>query len=367
MHIDMPTRSDIERLASARESLCVSIYLPTSTVPVDSESNQLRARTLFKTAVGRVRERADEHTAAAVEEQLNSLLEDTSFWFDLGRSLAVFVTPKQIVEYRLPNELEEQVGVSDRFAIIPILRATTFPHSAFVLAISQNGLRLVEVSADMPAKEVPLPEAPHDAASAVGLGTTGSRSSHERLKGDENRKVRLMQYSRAVDHALRPILNGKPLPLILAAAEPLASIYRNVTGYAHVATELIRGNPDELSEAQLADGAREILDRLYEAELADLRATFADRRQSGRASADLSDLARAAAFGAIGTLAVDMNALVPGNVDDDGHLTLDPDADNDAIEEIARHAISSGARVLAVRQSDLPENVQAAGILRYVV
>ncbi|WP_207345729.1 hypothetical protein [Arthrobacter sp. E3] len=365
MHIDMPTHSDIERLASARESLCVSIYLPTSTVPVDSESNQLRARTLFKTAMGRVRERADENTAAAVEEQLNSLLEDTSFWFDLGRSLAVFVTPEQIVEYRLPNELEEQVGVSDRFAIIPILRATTFRHSAFVLAISQNGLRLVEVSADMPAKEVPLPDAPHDAASAVGLGTVGSRSSHERLKGDENRKVRLMQYSRAVDHALRPILNGKPL--ILAAAEPLASIYRNVTGYAQVASELIRGNPDDLTEAQLADGAREILDGLYAAELADLRATFADRRQSGRASADLSDLARAAAFGAIGTLAVDMNALVPGNVDDDGHLTLDPGSDNDAIEEIARHAISAGARVLAVRQSDLPENVQAAGILRYAV
>ncbi len=179
--------------------------------------------------------------------------------------------------------------------------------------------------------------------------------------------MRLTQYARAVDHSLRPILNGESLPLILAAAEPLASIYRNLTGYAALAPELIRGNPDELTEAQLADAAREILDGVYAAELKELQETFAERRQNGRAATDLSDLARAAAFGAIGTLAVDMDAEVPGSVGDDGTLTLGEDTGLDAIEEIARRAIVTGARVLAVRSSDLPDGVTAAGILRYAV
>lgn len=367
MHIDLPTRSDIERLASARESCCVSIYLPTSTVPVDSESNQLRARALFKTAVGQVREFADAETAAAIEGQLNDLLEDTSFWFELGRSLALFVTPAQLVEFRLPNQVSEQVAVGERFAIIPILRAITFPHSALVLALSQHGMRLVQVSADAPAQEIPLPDAPQDAASAVHLDSIAGRSQFGRLQGDEGRKVHLTQYARAVDHALRPLLNGKSLPLILAATEPLESIYRNLSGYAHVAAGTIHGNPEDLSEAQLADAAREILDDLYAQELSQVHETLADRRPQGRASSDLSDLARAATFGAIATLAVDMEAQVAGSIDDDGSLTLDAGATTDVLEEIARQAILSGARVLAVRQADMPEGIQAAGLLRYPV
>src|SRR5699024_359509 len=43
VHIDMPRRTDIERLAAARDPLSVSIYLPTS-IPPDAEHDQLQAR-----------------------------------------------------------------------------------------------------------------------------------------------------------------------------------------------------------------------------------------------------------------------------------------------------------------------------------
>lgn len=179
--------------------------------------------------------------------------------------------------------------------------------------------------------------------------------------------MRLTQYARAVDHALRPLLNGQSLPLVIAATEPLRSIYRNLAGYAHLASEVIEGNPDELTSAQLAEAARGVLDRIYAADLVALHTTFDERRTNGRASTDLSDLARAAAFGAVDTLVVDMDAEVKGSVGDDGALSLDSDTGQDAIEEIARRALGSGARVLAVRRSDMPENVQAAGILRYTI
>ena len=58
---------------------------------------------------------------------------------------------------------------------------------------------------------------------------------------------------------------------------------------------------------------------------------------------------------------------VNGAVGDDGALTLDGDTGQDAVEEIARRALGSGARVLAVRRSDMPENVEAVGILRYAI
>jgi len=52
----------------------------------------------------------------------------------------------------------------------------------------------------------------------------------------------LRQFARSVDHALRPLLAGAGIPLVLAAAEPLASIYRSVNTYAHLAGETIDGS-----------------------------------------------------------------------------------------------------------------------------
>lgn len=366
MHIDMPIRADIERIAAARDDVSVSIYMPTNPVFAHGEENRLRARGLFDSAIEQVNSLADSRAAQLVRDELNDLLEDSEFWSHLGRSLAVFLTPSGITEYRLPNELNEYVAVSDRFTITPLLRAVTFPQAAFVLAISQNGARLVEVSPDEPAREVKIPEAPDSAEQAIGLRSIGGRSAYGRIQGDEGRKVRLTQYARAVDHALRPLLNGESLPLIIAATEPLLSIYRNLSGYHALVTDSIRGNPDELSDADLAEAAREILDRLYAEELDELRGVFAERRNSSRAVTDLSDLARAASFGAIATLAVDMDAMLSGSVEDSGALLLE-DSDHDVFEEIARRAIATGARVLAVRSSDLPEGISAAGILRYAV
>ncbi|MFZ4896489.1 hypothetical protein ACL9RL_18765 [Plantibacter sp. Mn2098] len=372
MHIDMPTRSDVERLAAGRDPLSITVYLPTSPVPAHDEENRLRARALFDQAIARVRDLADKRVAFAIEDELYALLDDSAYWTDLGRSLAVFITPAGITEYRLANELTEYVSVSDRFAITPLLRAVTFPHAAFVLALSQNGARLVKVSGDSAPQHVDVSALPQNAESAVGVRSIGGRSAYGRFQGDEGRKVRLTQYARAVDHALRPLLNGRPLPLILAATEPLSSIFRGLSGYTGLVAEGIAGNPDEASDTQLAEASRPILDTIYQTELQELAEVFAERRGDGRAATDLSDLARAATFGAIATLAVDMDAIVGGFVDDDGALILEKaDAEtvagHDAIEEIARRALATGARVLAVRTADLPEGVQAAGILRYAV
>jgi hypothetical protein len=339
---------------------------------MDDEENRLRARGLFDAAIAQAKDSASKRTARAIEEELYALLDDTDFWVDLGRSLAVFITPSQIVEFRLANKLSEHVSVSDRFAIGPLLRAVTFPQASFVLALSQNGARLIEVSAGAAARSVNVPELPRNAESAIGLRSVGGRSAYGRLQGDEGRKVRLTQYCRGIDHALRPILNGMSLPLILAATEPLASIYRGVNGYGGLADEIIRGNPDEVSDADLADAARSILDGIYAGELDSLAEVFAERRNSGRASTDLSDLARAAAYGALDIFAFDMDAEKDGTVTDDGGLVLEGDAGrglttSDAIEEITRRALATGARVLAVRAQDLPDGVQAAGILRYAI
>ncbi|MFD2399460.1 hypothetical protein ACFSVJ_25605 [Prauserella oleivorans] len=259
--------------------------------------------------------------------------------------------------YRLPNRLPSTVEVSDRFHVKPLLRAVTFPQAAFVLALAAGSVRLVEVTRDGPPYPVDVPGLPTDAASAVGKSSIADRSPIRRLQGSEGQKVRLRQYARKVDQALRGVLTGLELPLILAAAEPLNAIYRSVNSYPHLVRAGIPGSPEGATDAELAAAARTVLDEVYAHQLAELRERFEERFAQGRASADLATVARAATYGVVDTLVADIDAQVPGHVDEEsGAVTF---AGNDAssygvVDEIARRVLSAGGRVVAVRADDVP-------------
>jgi hypothetical protein len=371
VHTDIPTRDDLEQLLSVRGAACVSIYVPTS-----PEERGGRDRIEFKNLSA---EALEQLTASSPErgalnelrDVLDDLIEDDAFWARQAHSLAVFATPSGARTFQVANRLSPMVEVSDRFHVKPLLRSATFPQAAFVLALSQNAARLVEVSPDDPPAEVRVPGMPSDAASAVGKASIADRSADRRVQGSEGQKVRLRQYARRVEEALRPVLSGLDLPLILAATEPLASIFRSVSTYPHLAGPVIAGNPDARTDDELADASRRVLDELYAGELTELRARYEQRVPQGRASDDLAAIARAATFGAVDTAFVDIDESVPGFVDEaDGALTLDTsdDAVNyGVVDEIARRVLLGRGRVLAVRRQDIPGDGPAAAILRYPV
>jgi hypothetical protein len=369
LHIDIPTHGQIEALLTTRAPGCVSIYVPTSPLPQDAAAARIAFKGLAAEALGQLGDRG--LPAAGLRGQLEDLESDDGFWSELAIGLAAFGTAENLLTFRLPNRLASMVEVSDRFHLKPLLRSVTFPQAGFVLALAQGSVRLVEVAPDVPASEVRVADLPGDVASAIGVASIRDRTAAGRIQGSEGQKVRMRQYARQVDRALRPVLAGLGLPLILAGAEPLASIYRSVNSYPGLAARGIAGNPETTSPAELAAAAREVLDELYADELAGLRDLFELRSEHGRAATDLGDVARAATFGAVHTLLADMDDSVPGYVDETtGALALDdhPDADNyGVVDEVARRVLLNGGRVLAVRRADVPGEGTAAAILRYPV
>ena len=256
----------------------------------------------------------------------------------------------------------------DRFFMKPLLRAITVSQSAFVLALAQNAVRLVEVSGDLPAATVKVDDMPMDAASSVGKASIQDRSQSGRIHGAEGQKVRMRQFARRVDHALRGLLAGRETPLILAAAQPLDAIFRSVCSYPHLVRETIEGNPEKTSDADLAQASRAILDRLHRAELDGLRHQFETLSAQGRTTTDIAQAARAATFGAISVLMVDIDEIVPGRIDDEGRVEFEAAASaasHGVVDQIAGRALASGARVLGVRRADIPGGASLAALLRY--
>lgn len=369
-HLDLPDRHQIDRLMNARRAASVSIYMPTDPA-LGRDSEPLHLRNLVDEAVRQLR--AADHDKREIDSLaalVTELIEDGDFWEYQARSLAVFVTPDDIATYRLPHALSERVAVSDRFHVKPLLRALTFPASAYVLALSENAVRVVEVLPEGDPEALRIPNMPKDAVDAVGVTSIGGRELQGRAQGGEGRKMRLGQYSRAVDHALRPQLIGRDVPLILATTKPMDAIYRQWNSYPHLVEEFVEGNPETTTDHDLAVAARKILDVVHARELEAVKELFASRTNSGRSATDVADVARFATYGMVDTLFVDIDAALPGAVDEEsGAVTFAAQDDAETygvVDEITRRVWLAGGRILAVRHEDVPGGGDLAAILRWV-
>lgn len=372
LHTDIPSRRQIERLVEAQGPALVSIYLPTTPITPQAEADRIAFKNLAAEAAEELRAAG----AAAAEresiaEALEDLHDDERFWELQAHSLAVFAGPDWLRSFRLPNRLSPALQVSDRLYVKPLLRTVTFPQTAFVLALSEGSVRLLEVTPDLPTFEVRVPDMPDDAASAAGKASITDRSPARRLQGTEGRKTLVRSYARTVDRALRPVLAGQDVPLILAATEPIDAIFRSVNSYPHLSSQSLPGSPDASSDAELGESARGVLDGIYSDQVRELSDQFEQRSAAGRTAVEINDLGRAATFGAVETLFVDIDSKLPGTVDEEtGAVSLDQaeqPGDYGVIDELCRRVILTGGTVLAVRASEVPEGGPAAAILRHPV
>ena len=372
LYLDLPSNSDITDLALQRSDACVSIFLPTTPVTLETDASRIQLKNLVKNAIDQLEQtNVDKRRIAALAEELWDLIDDDDFWRYQAHGLAIYATPDNLRTFRLPNALEPIVEVSDRCHLKPLLRSTTFCNSCYVLALAEGGVRLVEVSPDLPATTIAVPGLPKDAASAVGKASTGDRSHSGRLVGSEGQKVLLRQYVRKVNAALRDLLAGSEVPLVLASTESLDAIYRSVNSYPNLVSASLTGNPERLTDAELAAQARVLLDALYATQVAEWVELYTQRGNEGRASTDIAQIARAAHFGAVQSLLVDMDQVVHGLVDEaDGSVTFaDAPCANTygVVDEIARRVLLSGGEVLSIRQADIPDGKPLAAIMRFAI
>ncbi|RKT43830.1 hypothetical protein [Thiocapsa rosea] len=373
LYLDIPTADDYADLAAFRGDMAVSISLPTTPVSDDIDAARIQLKNLIKEAVDQLEAAgANKRRVRALIEELDDLVEDDVFWAYQAHGLVIYATPDNLRTFRVPNALEPLVKVSDRFHLKALLRSTTFCDAGYVLALADGGVRLIEVNKDLPAAELKVPDLPADAASAVGQRSISVRSYSGRIGGSEGKKVRLRQYARQVDTALRAILAGRQEPLILASVDALDAIYRSVNSYPHLLEQSLGGNPERKSAGELAMAARALLDEVYRGRIADWHERYRARLNEDRATTDLVRAARAATAGAVASLLVDMDQAVNGTVDDaDGSVTFADEASAETYgvaDEVARRVLMTGGEVLSVRTEDMPEPGKAvAAVLRYPI
>jgi hypothetical protein len=390
LHIDIPTLAEFKALALIKGETCVSLYLPVSPLVENIRANRIAFKDIAREALSQLREAGADKTKIAVfeerfdhiagadhdvqdEDKIRKLQrakpdEIDTFWHYQANGLAVLTTPGMMRMFRLPNRPKPLAEVADRFHLTPLIRAMTSPHDVFVLALAEESVRLIHAFTDFPPERLQIPNLPRNAEEATRRLSIHVRAPRRRLQNLEGEKVLLHQYVRKVEQAIHSVLAGRNAPLVLAAEEPLASIFRSLNTYPHLAEEMIEGNPDLKKDAELEDAAIPTLDHLYSRELKAVIARY-DELKPRRATTDVSYAAHAATAGVIDQLLVDLDAVVPGLVSDiDGSVIYSASDDAETysvVDEVARRALCTGARVLGARKEELPDRAPLAAILRY--
>jgi Bacterial archaeo-eukaryotic release factor family 3 len=378
--VDAIRRTDLQRLALGRPGPCVSVFLPTHRAGREVEQAPIRLKSLLRQATDALR--FDGVRAPEIDRllaPLRRLLDDRQVWQYQSDGLALFSRPGWWRSFRVPLDLPELAVVDDRFHVTPLLPLLAGGGHFFVLALSQNQIRLLEGTRDR-VEEVDLPGVPRGVRDALqgeevqkqlrlfvadrgGIGAGGVYHGHGHP--GEGQAERMLRYFRKVDRGLREVLAGERAPMVLAAVEHLSPISRKASTYPQLVDEVVPGSPEGLSPHELHARAWPIVEPLFLRAQREAAARYGRLAGTGLTSQDPQDIVRAAENGRIETLFVSQHPACPSAAAGDVSVSDEDSRLRDVLELATVTALSKGGTVYVFPAGEVPGGGSAAAIFRY--
>jgi len=376
--VDLVGARALREVALARPGPCVSVFLPTHRGGPQTQQDPIRLRNLLDEASAQL---ASSGLDARERDELlgpcRALLDDGEFWRYQADGLALYCAPGFHRRYRVPLPLDEEVSVGPSFRIRPLLPLLADDGHFFVLALSQNEVKLYEATrstiAELPSGQIPSSMADalahEDPERQLQLHSGGGQTAqfHGHGAGDEIDKATLERFFRAVDGGVVTMLGDDRRPLVLASVAYYAPIYRAISRHPHLLEGGVEGNPEHRGPVDLHAGAwllaEPVLAAAREQALGRLR-----EAPPNRVATDLAAVVSAAREGRVDTLLVTPTPPTWGRVDPGtGAVTVTdhPAADTEDLVDraVADTLLSSGTPFL-VEPTDLRQTSLAA-LLRF--
>ena len=376
---------ELKILMLEQPDLCVSIYMPTHRSGPETQQDSIRLRNLLRQAEELLIERSLRTVdARRLLEPAYELIGYSPFWRHLADGLALFIGTGVFRYYPLPLDFEEQLVVAEHFYLKPLLPLLSGDGRFYLLAISQNQVRLLQGSR-FSASEVDLEDVPRSLAEAIGsqekekqlqfhTGTSGSAGKRSAIffghgSGEDDNKQNLLRYFRQIDAGLRELLRDEQAPLLLAGVDYLHPIYHEANRYPHLFNEGITGNPEELNVQALHQRAWAIVEPHFRKEQQTVKSQYEKLAGTERASNTVEAIVPAAFHGRVDHLFVALGVQHWGRFDaQTGYVQLHTAAepgDIDLLQFAAAHTLLNKGAVYAANRDEIPHGEMLAAIFRY--
>jgi len=383
--MDLLSRDELKRLAAQEDGVFVALYMPTERAGAETRGNSIRFKSLLRKAAALL----EEHGMRTPEVRdllrpAHRLQADGDFWQHQSDGLAAFLTHGFFRYYRLPLAFAELAVVTRRLHLKPLLPLLSSDGRFFVLALSQNRIRLLqgtryrETEVEVEAMPRSLAEALRydDPESQLQFHTGAPRGAgrhaaiyHGHGVGTDDAKDTILRYFRQIDTALHEVLREEQLPLILAGVEYLHPIYRDASTYPHLIDKGITGNPDRLSSEELRERAWSIVEPIFQRAQQEALEKYRQLEGTRRASNDVRQVVLASHDGRVETLFAALGSQQWGAFDPlRREVQLRDQAapgDEDLSDLAALRALLTGAAVYALQPERMPTDTPLAAVFRY--
>jgi hypothetical protein len=370
------TLENLRSLCAPTGAACVSIYLPFRLGPGTENENRLHFKNLLKRVASELEPRLAHAERTALLGHLNALAA-TDPWNHGSRGMAAFATVRGEQHYLLTQAPAELTLVADSFHLRPLLKLFESNRRYYLLTLSTRRARLFRgtseglVATDLPglanAISAAVPAREHQASTGVrNAGRTTVHYGHS--PQDAQEAADLVHFLKAVDQALLDALRDEKAPLVLAAAPDQVAEWHRVCRYPHLLERGLSGHFDDVSSQELhakawpivAEQAKELERHAIE--------NYGTQLAHGRASAELSTIARAAVQGRVREILLADGEHLPGWIDrDTGEVrTAKPgDRADDVYDDIAEAVLLRGGEVHALPKAEMPQKVPIAALFRW--
>ena len=370
--IDSLTRDDLRTLAERRGNCLVSLYLPTERAGRQVRQNRIRFKNLLDQANQVVT--GNDEDANRVRQPIESLRSwerDDGWWQSQAKGLGVFLDGVDVRRWRLPAVVPDLCVCTDKLHIRPLCRVLQNNARFFVLAVSQNDVRLFQ-GTKASVTELPSAHLPDDLRSALNIdeyvsslqhhatarGARGDAMFHGQGGSDPDIRKRdeIRQYLRQVNRALHGHLRETKAPLVFAGVDYLFPIFRQVCDYPMLLPEFIVGNPEDMSGKELHQRAWPLIASRLDARCRELVAEYSVAITERMGSGEIDVILPAAEQGRVATLLTAADAYLWESV---------PPAvgTSDLINSAVVATLRNGGQVFSVDNQQIDGKI--AAIFRY--
>lgn len=322
--LELTSVKEICELASSDNGVNVSIFVPTQRKGHEARQSAIHLKNLLRDIKDDLTGRGQLSEGIAYQlADAHELIVQDSFWQHQSEGLAIFLNADSSRMYKLPVPVEPRHCISESFDITPLIPMFSGDGHYYVLAVSQNDVRLFDATRFTFA-EVSIEGIPGSMAEALwaddherqlqwhsGAGAAPNRGGRSAMfygTGDEGNmerhKVDYKRYFDKVDAALAPTFKKYPAPVVLAGVGYLLPIYRKANSCAEILEGEVHGNQDRNTEEAIHQASWEIARPHFEARTHSAIERFQELLGTGLASADQDEIMQAAAAGRVETLFV---------------------------------------------------------------
>ena len=376
------TLDQIKGLAQQTASPSISIFLPTHRSGQDTQQDPIRLKNLLRDAEKQLLDGGmGPREAGALLQPAQALLDDANFWNHQHDGLAVFMSADDFHYYALPFSVEELLVVAQSYYVKPVLPLFTNNGHYYVLAISQNEIRLFE-GTRYGVGQIDLPEGtPESLEAALRLDGPqktlqmhpggGGGMFHGQGPGDEEQKVWIEQYLNLVDTSLKEIFREQNAPLVLAGVDYLLPMYRKVSEYQNIMEEGITGNPDHLRPEELQEQAWRIVETYFQQETKKIVEQYQQLADTDKATDNVEEIVAAAFNGRVDKLILSVENQIWGAFNPkDGKVMRSSNGQSKKynlalLDFTAMHTLQNGGTVCALSQDEMPTDSPIAAVFRY--